>query len=100
MITMTPMSGKQDAAVWDDATLASPHTQDDKAHRVRMMFDAIAPTYEFVNTVASGGRDRYWRRRMVELAAVRPDDVLLDIACGTGDVARTFAAAPVRPQQI
>jgi demethylmenaquinone methyltransferase/2-methoxy-6-polyprenyl-1,4-benzoquinol methylase len=64
------------------------------------MFDAIAPTYECVNTVASAGRDRGWRRRMVELAGVRLDDVLLDIACGTGDVARTFAAAPVRPRHI
>ena len=85
---------------WDDVRLNSPHTQADKSRRVQRMFDAIAPTYELVNSVASGGRDKYWRREMVRLAAVRPDDVLLDLACGTGDVARTFAAANVRPRHI
>jgi demethylmenaquinone methyltransferase/2-methoxy-6-polyprenyl-1,4-benzoquinol methylase len=64
------------------------------------MFDAIAPTYERVNAVASLGRDRYWRREMVRLAEVHPGDVLLDVACGTGDVARTFAGASVRPHRI
>jgi demethylmenaquinone methyltransferase/2-methoxy-6-polyprenyl-1,4-benzoquinol methylase len=64
------------------------------------MFDAIAPTYELVNSVSSAGRDRYWRREMVRLASVRSGDVLIDIACGTGDVARTFAAGSVRPARI
>lgn len=91
---------QRDELQWDDVRLDSPHTQSDKSRRVRRMFDAIAPTYELVNSVASGGRDKYWRREMVRLAAVRADDVLLDIACGTGDVARTFAASPVRPQRI
>ncbi|HOA74381.1 MAG TPA: bifunctional demethylmenaquinone methyltransferase/2-methoxy-6-polyprenyl-1,4-benzoquinol methylase UbiE [Phycisphaerae bacterium] len=88
------------ALVWDSARLASPHTQEDKSRRVQRMFDAIAPTYECVNTISSAGRDRYWRREMVRLAEVRPDDIQLDIACGTGDVARTFAEAAVRPRQI
>lgn len=86
--------------MWDKPRLADPHAQPDKADRVRRMFDAIAPTYELVNTVASGARDGYWRREMVRLAAVRSDDVLLDVACGTGDVARAFAAASVRPERI
>lgn len=87
-------------AVWDDGRLADPHAQPDKADRVRRMFDAIAPTYELVNTLASGARDAGWRREMVRLADVRADDVLLDVACGTGDVARAFAAADVRPERI
>lgn len=87
-------------AAWDEATLRSPHTQVDKDRRVQRMFDAIAPTYELVNTVSSAGRDAYWRREMVRLAEVRPDDVLLDVACGTGDVARAFASADVRPRHI
>jgi len=86
--------------VWDTARLADPHAQPDKADRVRQMFDAIAPTYELVNTVASGARDARWRREMVRLAAVRSDDVLLDVACGTGDVARVFAAAQPRPARV
>jgi demethylmenaquinone methyltransferase/2-methoxy-6-polyprenyl-1,4-benzoquinol methylase len=85
---------------WDDQRLASPHTQTDKSRRVQRMFDAIAPTYELVNRVASAGRDKYWRREMVRLARVRPDDVQLDIACGTGDVARTFAQAQVPPAGV
>jgi demethylmenaquinone methyltransferase/2-methoxy-6-polyprenyl-1,4-benzoquinol methylase len=64
------------------------------------MFDQIAPTYELVNRVASAGRDAGWRREMVRLTEVRPDDVLLDIACGTGDVARTYAGAKTRPARI
>jgi demethylmenaquinone methyltransferase/2-methoxy-6-polyprenyl-1,4-benzoquinol methylase len=79
------------------------HSQADKAQRVRRMFDAIAPTYELINTLASAGRDRCWRREMVRLAEVRPDDVLLDVACGTGDVTRAFAAGGVggvRPARI
>lgn len=86
--------------VWDESRLADPHAQPDKADRVRRMFDAIAPTYELVNTVASGARDAYWRQEMVRLAQIRPEDALLDVACGTGDVVRTFAAAPGRPRRI
>ena len=92
--------GSSDLRVWDEGRLDAPHGQPDKAGRVRRMFDAIAPTYELVNRLASAGRDAYWRREMVRLARVRPDDVLLDVACGTGDVARTFAAAQVRPKRI
>jgi demethylmenaquinone methyltransferase / 2-methoxy-6-polyprenyl-1,4-benzoquinol methylase len=89
--------------LWDSPRLSRPHEQADKAERVRRMFDQIAPTYELVNSVTSAGRDRHWRRKMVELARVRPDDVLLDIACGTGDVARNFASVGeggMRPRQI
>jgi demethylmenaquinone methyltransferase/2-methoxy-6-polyprenyl-1,4-benzoquinol methylase len=67
-----------------------PHGQPDKAARVRAMFDEIAPTYELVNRVLSAGRDAYWRRTAVRLAAVTPSDRVLDVACGTGDFARAF----------
>jgi len=97
---MMRMREGPDSVVWDAQRLSSPHTQQDKRHRVQRMFDAIAPTYERVNAVASLGRDRYWRREMVRLAAVQQGDVLLDVACGTGDVARTFAGATVRPKRI
>src|SRR6185436_145109 len=94
------MSVRNNEIVWDEPRLDSPHTQQDKAERVRKMFDQIAPTYELVNSLASAGRDTFWRRQMVCLATVQPGDILLDIACGTGDVARTFAAAATRPTQI
>ena len=98
--TMMRMCEGSDSVVWDAERLSSPHTQRDKRRRVQRMFDAIAPTYERVNAVASLGRDRYWRREMVRVAEVQPSDVLLDVACGTGDVARTFACAAVRPRRI
>ncbi len=84
--------------VWTDDRLSDPHGQPDKAARVQAMFDAIAPTYERVNTIMSAGRDRYWRRRAVQLAQTGPDDRVLDIACGTGNFARAFHAA--RPQAV
>src|SRR5262245_34885197 len=79
--------------VWDDEALRHPHEQADKAGRVRRMFNAIAPTYERVNTLSSFGRDQAWRRCAVALAELRPTDRVLDIACGTGDLSRAFANA-------
>ena len=82
-----------DKPSWTADLLESPHDVPDKAGRVRRMFNRIAPRYELVNSLFSAGRDATWRRKAVELAAVRADDVVLDIACGTGDFARAFASA-------
>jgi demethylmenaquinone methyltransferase/2-methoxy-6-polyprenyl-1,4-benzoquinol methylase len=60
------------------------------------MFNAIAPRYELVNSLFSGGRDAYWRRRAVQLADVRAEDEVLDVACGTGNFARAFSQAGPR----
>lgn len=79
--------------LWDSERLESPHAHADKAQRVRRMFDCIAPTYQRVNTLASAGRDRRWRQRTVREAGVQPTDRILDIACGTGDLAVEFSNA-------
>jgi demethylmenaquinone methyltransferase/2-methoxy-6-polyprenyl-1,4-benzoquinol methylase len=84
-------SNDNPAPLWDANRLQAPHQQADKARRVRGMFDAIAPTYERVNTLFSLGRDRAWRKKAVALAKVTPHDTVLDVACGTGDFARAFA---------
>ncbi len=76
--------------------LRTPHQVADKASRVRNMFNAIAPRYERTNTICSVGRDAQWRNRTVALAAVRSDDDILDIACGTGDLTRAFVRANPR----
>ncbi|MCK6484891.1 MAG: bifunctional demethylmenaquinone methyltransferase/2-methoxy-6-polyprenyl-1,4-benzoquinol methylase UbiE [Phycisphaerae bacterium] len=89
---MPPAPTIDEPPLWDEARLRDPHHQPDKAHRVRRMFDHIAPTYERVNTLTSAGRDRHWRRRAVALCAASRADVVLDVACGTGDLARAFAA--------
>ncbi|MBP7934578.1 MAG: ubiquinone/menaquinone biosynthesis methyltransferase [Phycisphaerae bacterium] len=100
--TNSGLGGREPASglVWDEGRLVSPHSTKDKADRVRRMFNAIAPTYEWVNSVASVGRDQSWRQEMVILANPTAEDVLLDVACGTGDVARTFADSPRRPGRI
>ena len=54
--------------------------------QVRAMFDRIAPGYDRANTVLSFGRDRAWRRRAAEAAALAAGGAALDIACGTGQL--------------
>jgi demethylmenaquinone methyltransferase/2-methoxy-6-polyprenyl-1,4-benzoquinol methylase len=53
---------------------------------VRRMFDRIAPVYDLMNRLMTGGLDRRWRRLTAE-AVVRPGDRVLDACCGTGDLA-------------
>ena len=55
------MPTRKSAPLWDRTRLREPHGQEDKARRVRQMFDHIAPTYQWVNTVTSVGCDRRWR---------------------------------------
>jgi demethylmenaquinone methyltransferase / 2-methoxy-6-polyprenyl-1,4-benzoquinol methylase len=56
------------------------------AHRVRAMFDRIAPRYDRANTVLSFGRDRAWRRLAAAAAALPVGGAALDVACGTGQL--------------
>jgi len=59
-----------------------------KTARVRSMFDAIAPRYDLVNRIMTLGLDQGWRRRTVSALALAPGSVVLDLACGTGDLSR------------
>ena len=83
-------------AAWEDQTLRDPHAVPDKAVRVRRMFAAIARSYDLNNRVHSLGRDQAWRHAAVRMSAVRPADLVLDVACGTGDLARAYARAGAR----
>jgi len=76
---------------WDKQTLANPHQTSDKADRVRDMFTAIAGSYDLNNRVHSFLLDQRWRRATVKRAAVQPGDTVVDVACGTGDLAEAFA---------
>lgn len=62
-----------------------------KGKQVGEMFDSIAPAYDFMNTAMTGGLHRFWRDRALKMAARRRGGVaparILDVACGTGDVA-------------
>jgi demethylmenaquinone methyltransferase/2-methoxy-6-polyprenyl-1,4-benzoquinol methylase len=53
----------------------------------RRMFDAVARRYDFMNGILSLGLDRYWRRKAVRFLAPQAGDRILDIGCGTGDIA-------------
>ncbi|WP_459942851.1 bifunctional demethylmenaquinone methyltransferase/2-methoxy-6-polyprenyl-1,4-benzoquinol methylase UbiE [Deferrisoma palaeochoriense] len=58
----------------------------ERARAVRAMFSAIAPTYDLLNRILSLGIDRGWRRELVRRIPGEARRVL-DLACGTGDVA-------------
>src|SRR3954466_5202924 len=51
------------------------------------MFDAIAGRYDLLNTVLSGGIDRYWRREAIASLRLTGRERLLDVCTGTADVA-------------
>ena len=63
-------------------------SQSEKRRYVEDMFDDIAPRYDLLNRVMTGGIDTRWRRRAVRGADIRPGHRVLDLACGTGDLAR------------
>lgn len=67
-------------------------TAEGKQHYVRRLFATIADRYDFITGFLSYGQDRRWKRRLIQLARLQPSDRVLDLACGTGDIA--FAAAP------
>ena len=61
-------------------------TGDEKVAAVDAMFDAIAPGYDLTNRVISLGLDVRWRRRTVRSLGLGAGSVVLDLACGTGDL--------------
>ena len=63
----------------------------EKARRVRGVFDSVASNYDLMNDVLSMGMHRAWKAYAVAVANVRPGMRALDIAGGTGDLARAFA---------
>ena len=63
----------------------------DKARRVRGVFDSVASRYDIMNDVLSMGLHRAWKAYAVAVADVQPGMQVLDIAGGTGDLARAFA---------
>lgn len=62
-----------------------------KAARVRDVFDSVATRYDLMNDLMSMGLHRAWKAYAVAVANARPGQRVLDIAGGTGDLARAFA---------
>ena len=65
--------------------------EQDKARRVRGVFDSVAPKYDVMNDLMSMGLHRAWKAYTVMVANVREGQHVLDIAGGTGDLALAFA---------
>ncbi len=87
----TPAKAAGSDAAWNEAELADLHANSEKAGKVRRMFAAIAPSYDLNNRVHSFWQDQRWRKFAVRHAFVNPGDEVLDVACGTGDLAQAFA---------
>lgn len=65
--------------------LGSPERK--RAYNQRL-FTVVAPRYDLVTRALSGGRDAVWKRRLVDAVADRRPALCVDLACGTGDIAR------------
>lgn len=63
----------------------------EKAARVGAVFDSVAPRYDLMNDLMSGGLHRLWKRFALARAGVRPGQHALDLATGSGDLALGLA---------
>jgi len=62
----------------------------DKAEHVRRVFDTVAPRYDLMNDLMSGGIHRLWKAQLIDRLNPRPGQRLVDVAGGTGDIALRF----------
>jgi demethylmenaquinone methyltransferase / 2-methoxy-6-polyprenyl-1,4-benzoquinol methylase len=69
---------------------------EEKARVVRELFDTISPRYDVVNRVMTFGMDMGWRRRAVRELRLPGRSLVLDLACGTGDLCRELEGAGYR----
>ena len=65
--------------------------EQEKAGKVAGVFHSVASKYDVMNDLMSGGLHRVWKMFTIAQAAVRPGYKVLDIAGGTGDLAKAFA---------
>lgn len=65
--------------------------QAEKRAAVQTMFDRIAPRYDRLNRLISAGLDQSWRRTALDAIGVGAGDRVIDLACGTGDLAEQSA---------
>ena len=63
----------------------------EKAPRVRSVFDRVAPRYDVMNDLMSLGLHRLWKAAAIAIARPRPGERVLDIAAGSGDLAAAMA---------
>ncbi|ABA58801.1 bifunctional demethylmenaquinone methyltransferase/2-methoxy-6-polyprenyl-1,4-benzoquinol methylase UbiE [Nitrosococcus oceani] len=64
---------------------------EEKSHKVAEVFHSVASHYDLMNDLMSLGIHRLWKRFVIELSGVRSGMRVLDLAGGTGDLAKTFS---------
>jgi demethylmenaquinone methyltransferase / 2-methoxy-6-polyprenyl-1,4-benzoquinol methylase len=64
---------------------------EEKAARVRAVFESVAGNYDLMNDLMSAGVHRVWKRFTLAQTALRPGQRALDVAGGTGDIAAGMA---------
>ena len=64
---------------------------DEKVRKVAGVFESVAPKYDLMNDLMSLGLHRVWKAFTIAMSGVRPGHRVLDIAGGSGDLARAFA---------
>jgi demethylmenaquinone methyltransferase/2-methoxy-6-polyprenyl-1,4-benzoquinol methylase len=74
--------------------------EDEKARRVRSVFDSVAPKYDVMNDLMSRGLHRAWKAYTVLVANLNEGDRALDIAGGTGDLALAFSKKVGKSGQV
>jgi demethylmenaquinone methyltransferase/2-methoxy-6-polyprenyl-1,4-benzoquinol methylase len=67
-------------------------SKDERERKIRAVFQAVAGRYDLMNDIMSMGIHRLWKRAMADAAAAKPGEMIVDLAGGTGDVARLLAA--------
>ncbi|MDP9147906.1 MAG: bifunctional demethylmenaquinone methyltransferase/2-methoxy-6-polyprenyl-1,4-benzoquinol methylase UbiE [Acidobacteriota bacterium] len=94
------MSKAETAAPVKGTVPEGTHTETEASRRVREMFTQIAPKYDLLNHVLSLQLDRLWRARVARILKPmlqRGDAMVLDLCCGTGDLALALkGAGPAR----
>jgi len=74
--------------------------ENEKAERVGAVFDSVADRYDLMNDLMSLGLHRIWKTFAVEICALRPGQRVLDVAGGTGDLARKLYARVAPTGQV
>jgi len=83
----------QDQGALDEDTVSfgfEDVSRDEKSRRVRGVFASVAGQYDLMNDLMSAGVHRIWKASMIDWLNPQPGERLIDVAGGTGDVARAF----------
>src|SRR5712692_2475567 len=86
------MAAPAEAMSMTSATPSGETVVSGRSRHARSLFAGIAMSYERVATLLSLGQDPRWRRALVESVGAQPEDRVLDVATGTGMVARALVS--------